>query len=312
MNLEEKKELETLIDLETYFFSQACLKPASYRLFHGRGCTFPALNDINIDIHHNIVVIVVFSNKSTVFINRLVEKIKSFISTEIQSIYLQKRFLKPAETDIIYGEKKDSNFAFENSLRYALNFNNVQNPGFFMDMRLGREKISQICHKKSVLNLFAYTCSFSVAALKAGANSVTNIDMKSSFLEIGRKNHASNDISTKNVKFLKHDILKSFAKLKRLGPWDIIIIDPPNFQKNSFSVERDYVKIIKKLNSFSSNQSDVFACLNSPHQNIQFLVKLFTEHQPNFEWVDTLHSSDDFPEKDCERGLKILHYKNKN
>ncbi len=312
MNTEVQKELETLSNIEKHFFSKNSSDISSYRLFHGRGFTYSAINDVSIDIHDDTVLIILFSDKSEAFINLLLKKIKTFLKIEIQCIYLQKRFLKPAQIDLIYGKEKESYFAIENNLKYILNFNHVQNPGFFMDMRQLRNKISPICKQKRVLNLFAYTCAFSVSALHSGADSVTNIDMKSTFLEIGRANHQINGISTERVQFLKHDILKSFGKLKRLGPWDIIIIDPPNFQKKSFSVERDYVKIIKKLDTFSANQSDVFACLNSPHLSTQFITDLFKAHQPHFEWIETLHSSEDFPEKENEKGLKILHYKKKN
>ncbi|WP_199519176.1 class I SAM-dependent methyltransferase, partial [Psychrobacter sp. bablab_jr012] len=52
-------------------------------------------------------------------------------------------------------------------------------------------------------------------------------------LRTGKQNHQLNGF-TRGVSYLPHDILKSFGKLKKSAPYDLIIVDPPSFQKGSF------------------------------------------------------------------------------
>jgi len=54
---------------------------------------------------------------------------------------------------------------------------------------------------------------------------------------MGMKNHALNDLETKGVSFLPYNILRSFPKLLRRAPFDIIIIDPPTFQEPTPATE---------------------------------------------------------------------------
>ncbi len=109
-------------------------------------------------------------------------------------------------------------------------------------MKKGRQFVYENAKDKKVLNLFSYTCSFSVCASKGEAKEIVNIDMAKNALNTGRLNHQKNNLDTKNVKFLPHNILKSWGKIKKSGPYDIIIIDPPSFQKGSFAATKDYEK----------------------------------------------------------------------
>lgn len=82
-------------------------------------------------------------------------------------------------------------------------------------MKIGREYISSICNDKNVLNLFSYTCAFSVVAINAKAKQVVNVDMAKGALTTGRENHHINNLDTKKVKFMPYDILKSWNRIKK-------------------------------------------------------------------------------------------------
>ena len=94
-------------------------------------------------------------------------------------------------------------------------------------MRHGRRLIREIGRGKRVLNLFAYTCSLSVAALAGGASRVVNLDLSKTALRTGRQNHITNQIDPRKAVFLPFDVMKSFGRLKREGPFDLVIVDPP-------------------------------------------------------------------------------------
>ena len=123
-----------------------------------------------------------------------------------------------------------------------------------------------------------------------------------------KKNHLNNKI-TSGAKFIPYDILNSFGNIRRRGPYDLVIIDPPTNQGHSFKVNRDYVKIIKKLNEMTSDKALIMACLNSPFLESVFLKDLFKEHAPEFEFQYNVASPWESQELKSEEGLKILIFK---
>ena len=137
-----------------------------------------------------------------------------------------------------------------------------------------------------VLNLFSYTCGFSVSAIAGGAESVFNIDLSSSFLSIGRNNHRLNEQDISMVRFGKLNILKSFGRIKKQAPYDLIICDPPTFQKGSIDLARDYAKLVRRTVEFLSPEGYLFLCINTPHigslTGKEFLLKTVEENTQGF------------------------------
>src|SRR5439155_20020731 len=101
---------------------------------------------------------------------------------------------------------------------------------------------------KRLLNCFAYTCSFSVAAASAGAQTV-NVDLSKKSLERGRQNFALNSFSNEGNKFIADDVRPVMRRLERRGQkFDMIILDPPTFSRTkggkAFHVEKDFEELI--------------------------------------------------------------------
>ena len=95
--------------------------------------------------------------------------------------------------------------------------------------------------------------------------SIYNIDISRPFLNTGRENHRINRQDVTSIRFEKLNILKSFGRIKRYGPYDLIICDPPTFQKRSIDLARDYPKLIRRFIEFSSDNAFLFLCINTPH-----------------------------------------------
>ena len=68
------------------------------------------------------------------------------------------------------------------------------------------------------------------------------------------------------------DIFKSYNRLKKYGPYQLIICDPPSFQKGSVNIQRDYKKIISRIPQLASDGADLLLCLNSPELDEAFLL----------------------------------------
>jgi len=249
------------------------------RLYHGRGeKTYKFLTIDSIDE----VLFVVFYEK--VDEKPFLEYLKKYIKhTNHNTIIVKRRYSN--ETFAFVGEIPSNYYAIENNFKFIINFYN-QNIGYFGDMKHTREYVEKIAKNKKVLNLFAYTCGFSLYARRGGAKEVINIDMNKSVLKTGMKNHQINNLNLKNIHFLQKNILKSFSKIKQFAPYDLIIIDPPSFQKGSFDISKDYEKIIKRLKEISHKKTTLIACANSPKFSKEDLINLVEKY--NFKYKEEI------------------------
>jgi 23S rRNA (cytosine1962-C5)-methyltransferase len=276
----------------------------SRRLLHGRGGCFPGLEHVAIDWFAPALLVTFYAEKdqNTPILDSLVEAAKG--STDVTAIVVQDRHLPRAPKRTIYGEVPREPTACEAGLNHHLALLRNQNHGFFLDMKPGRDWIRTNSSGKGVLNLFAYTCSLSVAAIAGGAESVINLDMASGALSTGRRNHQLNfDSETcARVTYLAHDLFKSWAKLKRGAPYDIIVIDPPSNQAGSFVAEKDYGKIIRRLPDLAHSETRILACLNAPHLDESFLIDRFPDYQLELK----LPKAPGFEDIHPQAGLKAI------
>lgn len=281
---------------------------ANCRVFHGRGGCYPQLEWCCLDVHHPVVVIILFSEPPVDFLNALQDALVPRMSAVgFTSLLVQRRYQQQSPYAVLWGCLPDNVLARRANLCFRLSLEQ-QNPGFFLDMEPGRQWLEKHCAGKKVLNLFAYTCAFSVVAQAAGAKEVLNVDLSSKSLTRGRENHRINGQSTTNIGFMATDILKSWSRIRRKGPFDIIIVDPPSFQKGSFVATRDYAKILRRLDQLAAPAARVLACLNAPELDDGFLQSLFAEHCPDWAFVERLPAHPDFPDRDEARQLKLLVY----
>ena len=279
------------------------------RVFHGRGNFYDDYNYLTIDSIDKILFIVLFEEIEKELENKLLTMIKDiFNSSKYETLVLQRRYLDKSPCEVLIGTLNEENVAIENSIKYKISFTN-KNIGFFPDMKIGHEYIFKIAKDKNVLNLFSYTCAFSLSAAKAGALKVVNVDMSKSALTIGRANHHLNNLNTSNIHFMPYNILKSWNRIKKQGPYDIIIIDPPSFQKGSFAASKDYEKIIKKLDSLASEECIVLSALNAPELDTSFIKNIFQEFAPTFKFEKRLKNLKTFPSNNEEKSLKNLIFK---
>lgn len=280
------------------------------RVFHGRGNFYEDFNYLTVDSLNEILFATFFEESSDE--NEIIKALKDIANAyNYKTFIVQKKYKKDELNEAIIGEIPPFYIVVENGLKYKINFFN-KNIGIFLDMKIGREYISSICKDKNVLNLFSYTCAFSVVAINAKAKQVVNVDMAKGALTTGRENHHLNNLDTKKVKFMPYDILKSWNRIKKEGPYDIIIIDPPSFQKGSFAATKDYEKIIKKLPELVSENCIVLSCLNAPELDSDFIKQKFEEFAPTFKFEKRLENLKEFITNNEEKSLKNLIFKKQN
>lgn len=138
----------------------------------------------------------------------------------------------------------------ERGLRFAIRPFDGLSVGLFLDHRENRSRVRSLAEGKDVLNLFAYTCGFSVAAGVGGAQSTVSVDISSKHLEWGQTNFELNGLDLKDHQFITSDALDYLKRAKRQGrQFDLILLDPPTFahgrkRKQDFSIIRDLADLV--------------------------------------------------------------------
>ena len=281
------------------------------RLFHGRGRCYPGLEQLTVDWLDGQLLFSVFKVQEDEWFDELHQLIADITDMGIwqhsgKSMLIQHRYLPDCRLDVVQGEFTDKITVLENGLKYGLTLGGKQNSGLFFDMRLGRQWVQQQAKHKRVLNLFAYTCGFSVAAVEGDADHVVNLDMAKAALSQGRRNHQLNEHDLRKVTFLGHELFKSWGKVKKSGPYELIIIDPPSFQKGSFALTKDYQRILRRLPELLTTDGCVLACVNDPDVKPQFLIDEMHREAPDMVFQHRLDNPPEFPDIDADAALKCL------
>jgi 23S rRNA (cytosine1962-C5)-methyltransferase len=124
----------------------------------------------------------------------------------------------------------------ENGLNFLVNLELGLNTGLFLDQRRNRRDLMDRAPGKRLLNLFAHTAAFSVAAAAAGGKEVTSVDASATYTEWGKSNFGANRLNPKRHHFIVGDCLAVMGELVKQGKsYDIILMDTPSFSTTSSS-----------------------------------------------------------------------------
>lgn len=148
------------------------------------------------------------------------------------------------------GEAKEFLQVHENGLKFLVNLTDYLDTGLFLDHRTTRKMVMEEAKGKVVLNLFAYTGSFSVYAAAGGAEEVITVDLSNTYIDWAKKNFELNFPENQ----IKHSFIVADVKqyLNTLTPhtFDLVVMDPPTFSNS------------KKMKDFLDIQQDHAALIN--------------------------------------------------
>jgi 23S rRNA (cytosine1962-C5)-methyltransferase len=169
----------------------------------------------------------------------------------------------------------------ENGARYEMSFSEGYSTGLFLDQRDNRRRLMALCQKSpaspgavqtaggsiEVLNVFAYTCGFSVCAAKAGARA-TSLDLSKKYLEWGRRNFALNGLDPGQHDFIYGDAFDWLRRLAKKGrAFDLVVLDPPTFSQSKesgvFRVEADYGDLVVSAAQVLKPRGRLFVSANT-------------------------------------------------
>ena len=288
------------------------------RCFHGRGGLHPGCEHWVLDAFPPVWVLTSFKPVAEAELAAvhaaLAARWQALAPDQPLNWVFQCRHEGPAETRLMAGSVPDPHVVSEDGARFRVQLLKGQNHGLFLDMAEGRRWLRALAAARplrKVLNLFAYTCAFSVVARLAGARQVVNMDMSHAALAIGQQNHQLNGI-TGGASFLAHDIFSSWGKITRGGPYDLVILDPPSYQKGSFVATKDYARLVRRLPDLLVPGGHALVCLNAPELGLDFLHALMQTHAPELEFVERVANPPVFADVSPERALKVLVYRAKD
>lgn len=156
----------------------------------------------------------------------------------------------------------------ENGLKFLISLDAGYSTGLFLDQRENRRRLlTSYLRGKTVLNTFAYTCAFSVAAARAGAV-VTSLDLSKRYLDWGRDNFRLNNINPEAHDFIFGDCFDWMERLAKKGrSYDVVLLDPPTFSKvkkgRPFSAEKDYAKLVALAEPLVKSGGRLFCSTNA-------------------------------------------------
>ena len=121
----------------------------------------------------------------------------------------------------------------ENGVKYAVDVENGQKTGFFLDQKYNRKAVARLAKGKRVLDCFTHTGSFALNAAIGGAAHVTAVDVSQTAVDMARQNAVLNGLEDR-MDFLCADVFDLLPRLveEKRRDWDFIILDPPAFTKS--------------------------------------------------------------------------------
>jgi 23S rRNA (cytosine1962-C5)-methyltransferase len=282
------------------------------RIFHGRGGLHPGCEHWALDAFPPVFVLTSFQPVPDADLaavhEALARRWAGIAPGEPLNWVFQCRHEGRPDTRLMAGAVPEPHVVSERGARYRVHVMRGQNHGLFLDMAEGRQWVREHARGRKVLNLFANTGAFSVVALQGGAKQVLNVDMSGAAMAIGQQNHALNGLAA-GAGFLAHDIFKTWGRITRSGPYGLVIVDPPSYQKGSFVATKDYARLLRRLPELLVPGGQALLCLNAPELGPGFLQDLVRETAPELVFEQRLANPEAFADAAPERALKVLVYR---
>ncbi len=167
----------------------------------------------------------------------------------------------------------------EKNARFHVTLDDGLSCGLFVDQRENRARLAGFCGGQQVLNLFSYTCSFSVHAALASAARVTSVDLSGSALARGRDNFRLNGLDPEAHSFVQTDALEWLLRAAKRGEkFGVVILDPPSFSTSgkgkTFRVADGYQRALALVFAVLEPGGRVLAVTNHRKTSLSMFRKL--------------------------------------
>jgi 23S rRNA (cytosine1962-C5)-methyltransferase len=223
----------------------------AYRLVHGENDGLPG---IRVDVYGPQLVITLDTPSVRPLLGALVEELNERLTP--RGIHLAWRpdprdnvDTGTLESGLISGHRPPGDVRVtERGMACLVRPGAGKDIGLYSDMRTNRAWLEPFWGGRRVLNLFAHTGMFSVAAAMSGASEVVSVDLSEAYLERAKANFVANNLDPDDHSFLAEDIRKALDRFRRTKDlFDAVILDPPGFSHGSegrLSAKQDYPRMV--------------------------------------------------------------------
>jgi 23S rRNA G2069 N7-methylase RlmK/C1962 C5-methylase RlmI len=174
------------------------------------------------------------------WLDHMVRTAAEALETPIELTFLKHRQRqRGAEQYERFDDRSALKIVHEGGLKFQVNLSDYLDTGLFLDHRVTRGMVRDAAAGKRMLNLFAYTGSFSVYAAAGGAIETVTVDLSPVYLEWAEKNFELNGLQGIQNQFVRADSREFVASLNGRPQFDLAVVDPPTFS-NSKRVEDDW------------------------------------------------------------------------
>ena len=222
-------------------------KTSAYRLLYGEGDGIPGLT---VDVYGSFAVLVTYADSLETVVPWVVRALVDLL--KLHGVVRRARVPdgEAPRLEVLHGRLPPRDLIIaEHGLRMHVDLFLGQKTGLFLDHRENRRFMADLCAGKRVLNLFSYTGAFSLYAARAGATSVTSVDISQPAARAARGNFDLNGIDPELHEFVAEDVFEFLERAKQAGTkYDVVICDPPSFA-NSREQQSNALRAYVSVNS---------------------------------------------------------------
>jgi 23S rRNA (cytosine1962-C5)-methyltransferase len=241
---------------------------AAFRLFNGftEGCP-----DLVIDLYASTVVIHNYADdpqQGEAFVEETQQFLRSSLNW-LRAGLIKTRNGKTQEEKcgrLFFGTTLDRKIK-EHDVRYAIDLTMNRDASLYLDTRNLRKWVIENLKAKTILNAFAYTGSFGVAALAGGASRVVQLDLNRQFLNLAKTSYTLNGFPINKKDFIAEDFFEQASRMKRAHErFDCVFIDPPFFSstsKGKVDQENESARLINKVRPLINDGGTLIAINNA-------------------------------------------------
>ena len=209
----------------------------AYRLLHGEGDWLPG---VIADVYGGFVVVQILTAGA--------ERLRPAILAALQEVVDPEGIFERSaggarreeglgdRTDVAQGAAPPERIEVrEGDARYLVDVRGGQKTGFYVDQRDSRALVGRLARGRDVLNCFAYTGGFAIAAGRGGARRVVSVETSGPALQLARENWALNGLAEDRAEWLARDVfdvLTPLADAPEEKRFDLVVLDPPPFARH--------------------------------------------------------------------------------
>lgn len=232
-----KRRIERAIHFRAEIFPDA----SAFRVVYGESDGLPG---VIADRYADFLVVQFLSAGAEKWKQEIVAALNEFIPNkgiyERSDASVREKEGLPLQKGLLSGtEPPDCIEITESDYKFLVDVRNGHKTGFYLDQRENRAIVSKESKGKEILNCFSYTGTFAVAALKAGAKQVTNIDSSADALKLAEQNAALSKLDASKIENVVGDVFSVLRKYRsEQRRFDIIILDPPKLAEAKQHLEK--------------------------------------------------------------------------